>query len=230
MAAARALALRELMLQEAGRRGLVPEPAEVEPGQWETQDEALVRQLLDEGIEIEAFDDGQLRALYDADQDRFRGPSLYEAAHILFPAPAGDASARTAARARAGAVLATLMERPSRFAALAREHSGCSSRDNGGLLGQLASGDTVADFEAALAAMKEGDISTVPVETRYGFHLIRLDAKAHGEVLPFEAVLPHLRAAQEKAAWIHASKSFIAKLVASADITGVQIIRSIATT
>ena len=46
-AAARALALREALLQEARARGLHPDPQELEPGRVETESEALIRQLLD---------------------------------------------------------------------------------------------------------------------------------------------------------------------------------------
>ncbi|WP_199262787.1 peptidylprolyl isomerase, partial [Paracoccus binzhouensis] len=135
----------------------------------------------------------------------------------------GDAAARAAAREAALAVLDELRRAPRRFAELAARHSACSSRQNGGLLGQLSSGDTVPEFEAALAGMEEGAISAAPVETRYGFHLIRLDARARGAVLPFEAVLPHLREAREKAAWVAASRAFTAELVARAEVGGVSL-------
>mgnify|MGYP002714447960 CR=1 FL=1 len=82
-AAARALALREILLQEARARGLTADPAELAPGQWETEDEALIRQLLDQAIAPETPDEAALRAIYDAHPDRFRAPSLYEAAHIM---------------------------------------------------------------------------------------------------------------------------------------------------
>lgn len=219
-AAARALALREILLQEARARGLSPDPAELSPGRWETEDEALIRQLLDQAIAPVLPDEAELRALYDAAPDRFRAPSLYEAAHILLAAPETDADAQALARQTAQALLAELRQSPRRFAELAARHSACASRDQGGLLGQLASGDTVPEFEAALAGMDEGAISE-PVETRYGIHLIRLDARARGEVLPFDAVLPHLREAQEKAAWIRASRALTAELVAEAQVTGI---------
>lgn len=51
----------------------------------------------------------------------------------------------------------------------------------------------VPEFVAALELMGEGAISAALVETRYGIHPIRLDARVRGEVLPFTAVLPHLR-------------------------------------
>ena len=221
-AAARALALREILLQEARARGLGADPAELAPGQWETEDEALIRQLLDQAIAPEAPDEAALRAIYDARPERFRAPSLYEAAHILFPAAPDDAAARDAARAAAAQVLDELRRAPQRFAELAARHSACSSKDSGGLLGQLSSGDTVPEFEAALAAMAENTISE-PVDSRYGVHLIRLDARAQGAVLPYEAVLPHLREAREKAAWVAASRAFTAALVARAEVTGVSL-------
>lgn len=219
-AAARALALREILLQEARARGLAASPIELAPGQVETEDEALIRQLMELVITPAPPDEAALRALYDAHPDRFRAPSLYEAAHILFPAAPDDTGARTAARAGAMQVLAELRRAPGRFARLAADHSACSSGQQGGLLGQLASGDTVPEFESALAAMDEGAISD-PVETRYGIHLIRLDARARGEVLPFDAVRPHLREAQEKAEWIRASRDVTAALITRATVTGI---------
>ncbi|MFC3568857.1 peptidylprolyl isomerase [Paracoccus simplex] len=222
-AAARALALREILLQEARARGIAPEPAELAPGQWETEEEAMIRQLLETAIRPEPADEFALRALYDGAPERFRAPSLYEAAHILIAAPAGDAAARAVARDTALALLDELRRVPRRFAELAAQNSACSSRQNGGLLGQLSSGDTVPEFEAALAGMEEGEISAQPVETRYGFHLIRLDAKARGAILPFETVLPHLREAREKAAWVVASRTFTAELVARAEVSGVSL-------
>ena len=217
-AAARALAIRELMLQEACARGLAPDPVEVAPGQVETEDEALIRQLSEAAITPAPADEARLRRIYEAQPERFRAPALFEAAHILFPRQDDMA----AVRAHAEAVLAELRAAPRRFAELARTHSACSSKDNGGLLGQLGQGDTVAEFEAALEALTEGQISD-PVETRFGLHLIRLDAHARGEVLPFDAVLPRLRDAHAKAAWARAAAEFTASLVAKARIEGVQL-------
>lgn len=219
--AARALAVRELLLQEAHRRGIAPEPAEVSAGQVETDEEALIRQLLAAAVTPPPPDEAELRATYAARPERFRSPALYEAAHILIAAPPEDAAARAQALERAQALIGELGRDPARFADLARTQSACSSRDSGGFLGQVSAGDTVPEFEAALATMDEGSITPEPVKTRYGFHIIRLDARAEGAVLPYESVAPKLREAHQKAAWVHAARSFIAGLVARAEITGV---------
>lgn len=218
-AAARALAIRELLLQEAKTRSLTADPAELAPGKWETEDEALIRQLLAEALEPTSANEAELRALYDARPDRFRAPALYEAAHILFAVTPETAPAREKAGMKAGAVLAELQKDPRRFAQLAAEHSACSSKTSGGMLGQLTSGDTVPEFEAALARMAEGE--TTLVETRYGVHILRLDARAEGAVLPFDTVLPQLREAHEKAAWTRASRDFVARLIDGAKIEGI---------
>jgi peptidyl-prolyl cis-trans isomerase C len=228
-AAARALALREALLQEARARQIEPEPIELEEGKWETEEEALIRQLLDSVIPVASTNEAELRAIYDGAPERFRGPSLFEAAHILFPASSSDTAKRVLARQQADAVLAELKRDPRRLAALAAEFSACPSRANGGVLGQLASGDTVPEFEAVLAAMEEGAISETPVETRYGFHLIRLDARVRGEVLPFSAVLPQLREAQEKAGWVRASRVYVGELAAKAEVTGIDLTEKLET-
>jgi peptidyl-prolyl cis-trans isomerase C len=164
-----------------------------------------------------------LRAAYDADPERFRAPPLWEAAHILIPAAPEDATARKGARALAAHLIAELVRTPGRFAALAEEHSACDSRRNGGLLGQIGPGDTVPEFEAVLRDLPEGAIAPEPVESRYGLHVIRLDARASGAVLPFAAVEPRLRAAAEKAAWVQAVRAFTADLAAAATVTGISL-------
>lgn len=221
-AAGRALAVRALLLQEARARGLRPEPR-TEGDFAETGEEALIRALLDEALAPEAPSDAAVRAAHQAQPDRWRAPTLYEAAHILFPVRPGDASALESARAKAEAALAELKTAPRSFDQLARELSACSSRDAGGRLGQIASGDTVPEFEAALERLTEGEIAPEPVASRYGLHIIRLDARAEGAVLPFEAAEPRIRAMLAKAAWAAAARDFVAGLVARAEVSGIDL-------
>lgn len=218
-AAARALAVRSLLLQEARRRGLTPEPQAPLPGQLETEDEALIRQLLDMAVQPEAPCEADLETFYCAHSDRFCAPSLYEAAHILFP-PTHDPQE---ARRRAEAVLAEVLADPRRFDRLARDHSACSSKANGGRLGQISAGETVAEFEAALAEIHDGQIHPRLVQSRYGFHIIRRDAHAPGKVLPYASVKTSVRTACEKAAWLQASRGFIEALAAMAEVSGITL-------
>ena len=81
-AAARALAVRTLLLQEAQRANLQADPQEVAEGKLETDDESLIRALLDQELEPRAVDEADCRAIYDKMPEKFRSPDLFEPAHI----------------------------------------------------------------------------------------------------------------------------------------------------
>ncbi len=222
-AAARALVIRSLMLQEADRLGLQPDPKEVARGKVETPDEALIRQAMELGVETVEPTQTTIESIYAANPERFRAPSLFEPAHILFVADPKDTDLRTMAKTRATAALKALDTAPNQFAQLAKELSDCPSREAGGRLGQIVSGDTVQEFEAALANMQPGEICPKPVESRYGFHVVRLDAKSVGDVLPLSAVQSQIAETLEKAGWAQAAKSFVNRLVDEAKISGIDM-------
>ncbi|MDN5788208.1 peptidylprolyl isomerase, partial [Pseudorhodobacter sp.] len=189
----------------------------------ETEDEALVRQVLEVAIAPATPSNAEIHAAYAATPEQWRAPTLYEAAHILLPVRPGDATALANAQAQAEMLLSELHRNPRAFDNLARENSACSSRASGGRLGQLMTGDTVPEFEAAMDALAQGKISPAPVPTRYGLHIIRLDARAPGEILPFEAVAPRITEMLEKAAWANAARDFVEQLSETAVITGVKL-------
>ncbi|SEK75107.1 peptidyl-prolyl cis-trans isomerase C [Roseovarius azorensis] len=221
--AARAVAMRTLLLQEARRRGLAPDPAEVGPGRFETGEEALIRGLLEEAVVAEPLDEDAIRAEWARDPARFRAPPLWEVSHILVACDPRDAVATAAARTRAQTLGKEASGNPQGFARLAGAESDCGSKSSGGALGQLGPGDTVPEFEAALHRLKEGEITPEPVLTRHGWHIIRMDACAPGAVLPYESVRHRIAAAMEKAAWARAARDFTQTLVDRADIRGAQM-------
>lgn len=221
--AARALVVRALLLQEARRRGLEPDPAEVGPGRFETDEEALIRAVMEAEIQPEEISEKTLRAHWEADPGKYRSPPLWEVSHILVPADPDDAAACAKALILAEAVTQEALQPGVRFDKLAAAHSACGSRQNGGALGQLNPGDTVPEFEAALLQLAEGEVTKKPVHTRFGYHVIRLDAVAHGTPLPYEAVRPRLAEALEKTAWVRAAQAYTDRLVSSAKVTGLDL-------
>ena len=221
--AANALAVRVLLLQEARCRGLVAEPREVGPGRFETEEEALIRALLDTAVIPAAPTEDALHAEWQKDPERFRTPPLWEVSHILCACDPRDEAARAAAQQRATALAARALADPAGFAALAAGESDCGSRSAGGSLGQIGPGDTVPEFDAALRELSEGEITATPVLSRHGWHVIRLDAVAPGRVLPYDAVRPKLAEAMEKAAWARAARALVDRLVAAAEISGADL-------
>ena len=146
---------------------------------------------------------------------------LYEAAHIFFPARQDDDEARSNGLANAQSVFEELELQPRRFAQLAKLHSACSSKDQGGSLGQVTKGDTNPELERALATVEEGAISIV--RSRHGIHILRLDRRVPGRLLPLETagewIASHLRKMSKR----RAISQYLQLLTASASIEGIEL-------
>ncbi len=222
-AAARALAVRELLVQEARRLDLQAEPAVDEEGRRETEEKALVRGLVETQVATPLPDEDSCRRYYEQNLGRFRSADIYEASHFLIAARRDQPGSFAAARERALWLLCLLQENPELFAELAAAHSDCSSASSGGNLGQLTSGATTPEFEEAMLALRPGEMSAAPVETRYGFHIIRLELHIPGRELPFEAV--HARVAAYLAERVErtAIALYVARLAARAEVRGVDL-------
>src|SRR3546814_11029876 len=104
--AARALDVRELLLQAAEALGIVePDPAEAADGPEETREEALIRTLIAREVRTPEPDEVACRRYYENNLRRFRSEDLYQGAHILFAADPADAVTTAQAKTRAEAAL-----------------------------------------------------------------------------------------------------------------------------
>ncbi|MGE0735896.1 MAG: peptidylprolyl isomerase [Alphaproteobacteria bacterium] len=218
--AATALVVRELLLQEAARLGVVARP---DADDEANPEEAVIQALLAQEITTPEPDEATCRRYWAANAAKFRAPDVYEAAHILFAAPPDDAAGRETAKRLATETLALLQLEPKRFAALARERSACPSASAGGLLGQQSRGDLVPEIETFVMNLEEGQICPVPVATRYGFHVLRLDRLARGAALDFEAAQPKIEEYLVQHSWQRAVSQYLRVLAGRAKIEGLEI-------
>ncbi|PRX10030.1 UNVERIFIED_ORG: peptidyl-prolyl cis-trans isomerase C [Martelella mediterranea] len=222
-AAAEALVIRELLLQKAAEQQVIGTPETTADGRKETAEDAAIRHLIETTVGAPSAGDAECRRFYENNRARFRSEPIFEASHILLAADPADEAARRQARAEAEQMIADMEAGAVHFAELARARSACPSAQQGGNLGQLSPGSTVPEFEAVLMRLPEGEVTGSPVETRYGFHIIRMDRRIEGEQLPFDAVRPRIAAWLEAAAWSKAVQQFIAVLAAEAAIEGIEI-------
>lgn len=223
LAAGRALIVRTLLLEEAGRRQLEAAPDLVAPGKRETQDEAVIRALLDSAVPVAEPSENACRTYYGDHPDRFRSPDLHAVSHILFAADPKDAAALDRAEGEARNALAEITRKPACFETVARERSDCPSRSSGGHLGQLAAGDLVEEIEEVLARLAPGEICHAPVRTRFGVHIVRLDARVDGKLLPFDYTRERIAAFLAERQWRRDSATFIATLIDGAVIEGIEM-------
>lgn len=220
-AAARALALRELLLQEARRLGIEPAPERDAVGRSETEEDALVRALLERQVQPAVVSDEECRRYYQSRAGRFRTPELFEAAHILIEPDSADEQAWQAAEAEARAIIAAVGDDPESFAAAAREFSRCPTAQQSGALGQVRRGELVAAVQAALEGLPEGAVCREPVRSRFGWHVLRLQRRIEGRPLPFELVKDKIADLLEARAWTVAATRYAAALAQSAEVQGI---------
>jgi peptidyl-prolyl cis-trans isomerase C len=221
--AARALVIRELLLQQARLVGIIPAPGRDSAGRCEAEEEALVRGLLEQEVHTPEPDEETCRRYYAKNRRLFSSQPIYEAAHILFAARKEDAEGYERARRDAALALVELKAQPERFGDLARLYSACPSAAQAGNLGQITAGQTTPEFERALATLTPGSIGQAPVETRYGVHIVRLDRKIEGRELPFELVAGRIADYLCESVRQRATAQYIARLVSDAEIAGVAL-------
>ena len=123
---------------------------------------------------------------YLAYPETYRSEVVLDVSHILLGTEnRGEAEAQKLAQD----LYAQLQEDPSRFDQLVLEYSDDPvKQNNGGRYRDMRRGMMVRAFEKAAFGLKEAGEISEPVQTDYGFHIIRLNGRAGGEQLPYERV------------------------------------------
>jgi peptidyl-prolyl cis-trans isomerase D len=150
---------------------------------------------------------------YASHAAQFGQPEQREASHILIAVDAGaDVATRAKAKAKADALVQTLQKTPSRFGELARTESqdpGSAAQD--GSLGSFARGMMVKPFEDAVFSMKPNEIRG-PVESDFGYHIIRLDGIQPAKAAPLAevraGVVDELRTQQSQKVFADMAENF----------------------
>jgi hypothetical protein len=148
----------------------------------------LQRAALEIGAELDGLDEDSLRATYE------RSPrhELTVRHLVVMSERWRSAEERDSARSRAEEALARARA-GERFERLAGEYSDeVGAAERGGLLRPGREGSWVPEFWEAASALEEGELSDV-VETEFGFHVLRLEAR---DAVPFEEVRDQVLAAR----------------------------------
>jgi peptidyl-prolyl cis-trans isomerase D len=131
--------------------------------------------------------DAELRSAYASSMDSFRTPERVKVRHILLMTQGKSDAEKKAALAKAQDLLKQV-KAGADFADLAKKNSqDPGSAQNGGDLGFIIKGQTVAPFEKFAFSAKPNEISDL-ITTEYGYHIIQVEEKQPARVKPFEEV------------------------------------------
>jgi peptidyl-prolyl cis-trans isomerase C len=131
----------------------------------------------------------EARNYYSENREEFEIPEQVRASHILIKPdisePGSDPNeAKAIAKAKTEDLLKQI-QAGADFAELAKANSACPSAANGGDLNFFTPGQMVAPFEKAAFELQPGQISDI-VETRFGYHIIKVTDHKDESVTPFD--------------------------------------------
>lgn len=213
LAARHALVSRELLRQRARDLRLLDtaDGANV-------SDDAVIDALFTRDVQVRRPTEAECRAYFHAHAGQFRVGDKVQVSHILFAMSAGVPLSRTLERAQSA--LDEVLAEPASFASVAQRMSDCPSAREGGSLGVLTRGSGVPELELVLFC---GDrLGVVPrlVNTRYGFHVLRIERRIKGRMPPFERVADRIAAQLYEQARARALRHYVALLAGAAQISG----------
>jgi peptidyl-prolyl cis-trans isomerase C len=130
-----------------------------------------------------SVDEAKVRARYDATIAGKPGEDEVHARHILVANE--DQAKKLIADIKGGAD----------FATLAKTNSTDPGAASGGDLGFFKEADMLPEFSTAAFALKPGQVSEAPVQTRYGWHIIKVEERRKSAAQTYEQAHDELRQA-----------------------------------
>jgi peptidyl-prolyl cis-trans isomerase C len=165
----------ELVYQEAQKLGLDKQPDYVAREELSRR-ELLTSAFLQDFVKKNPISDADTKAAYEQYKKAY-GDKEFSARHILV---------KTEAEAKD--IIAQL-GKGGDFAKIAKEKSlDPGSKDKGGDLGWFSPATMVKPFSDAVAGLQKGALSPAPVQTQFGWHVIKLVDTRAAQPLPYEKV------------------------------------------
>ncbi len=168
----------EIIDQEAQKSGITQTPDFLAKEEL-TRRELRVKAYIEDFLRKNPIDDKTLQAEYDKIKAQISGKE-FRASHILVKS-----------EDQAKAIISQLAKGAD-FAKLAKENSLDSSKDQGGDLGWFQPETMVKPFSDAVAKLQKGGYTTAPVQTEFGWHVIKLDDSRTATPPSFDAVSKEL--------------------------------------
>ncbi|OGT01147.1 MAG: peptidylprolyl isomerase [Gallionellales bacterium RIFCSPLOWO2_02_60_31] len=169
----------EVMVQEAAKLGLDKNADVIQQVELAKQS-VLVGAFVQDYAKNHPISEDQLKQEYDKLKAKL-GNKEYNTRHILVETEAG-----------AKDIIAQLGKK-AKFEKLAAKSKDTGSAAQGGSLGWAVPGNFVPEFANALLNLKKGEYTKEPVQSQFGWHVIKLEDTRDLKVPPFEEVKPQLQ-------------------------------------
>ncbi len=183
------LIVGEVLLQEAEKQNLSSSD-DVKKQMEMARRSILIDALRNDYVRKNPVSDNEVRAEYDRLVKMQKGQTEYHVKHILVK---DKASAEN---------IIKQLNKGSSFEKLAQEKSlDKASAARGGDMGWATAGDLVKPFSDAMVSLKKGQVSKTPVQTEFGYHIIKVVDSQKVKIPTYEQIKPKLKASMQYRKW-----------------------------
>ena len=137
------------------------------------------------------LEDRELRERYDREKERYRLPERARLREIVILRPESEAAIEPA-RQKANQIVDQGRASGADFATIATSVSEAGTKEKGGDLGEVARGELLPDLDKAVFNAAAGAVIG-PIETKSGWHILKVEQRLPSEVPAFESVKERLR-------------------------------------
>ena len=203
---------RELLVDVAKKAGIEKDEAYKRALENFKKDLAI-RIWMDKVYKRTLISDSEANKYYQDNKEKFKQPEQVHARHILVKSEDEAKKIIDELKNLKGEEL------KNKFIELAKEKSVGPSGKNGGDLGYFGKGQMVPEFQDAAFALNKGEITTTPVKTQFGYHIIYLEDKKPESIAPFEKVKDQIVARMRQEQFNNTIKETIENAKKKAKIT-----------
>lgn len=183
------------------------------------KEELQANKLIEKEVESDAdVSEEELAKFYEENKQQFSKPEMVSASHILIGfEDEDDDAAKDAKLKKIKELRAKIAKGEITFEDAAKDNSTCPSSARGGSLGEFRRGQMVPAFEEVAFTQEIGDISE-PVETDFGYHLIKVEEHSDAETVPLSEVEENIANFLKQRDRQQKIEAYIGKLREAADV------------
>lgn len=172
---------KALFTELAKKEGIDKKP-EFQKNMEKIKQELLVNMWMKSQMDNAVVSDSEAKEFYDKNSKRFMQKASVHARHILVKTEKEAQAIIDELKSLDGEAL------KAKFIELAKAKSTGPSGPKGGDLGNFSKGQMVPAFSKAVWGLNVGKITTKPVKTQFGYHVIYLEGKSDAKPVPYEQV------------------------------------------
>ena len=170
-----------LFTELAAQEGIDKKP-EFQRNMEKIKDELLVNMWMKSQMDNAIVSDSEAKEFYEKNAAKFMEEASMHARHILVATEKDAQDIIDTLKTLKGEAL------KAKFIELAKAKSTGPSAKNGGDLGTFTKGQMVPEFSKAVWELENGQITTKPVKTQFGYHVVYLETKSEAKPTPYETV------------------------------------------